>query len=467
MRFAHCSVQRLAAAFSFFQSKKLTAAAAVVDAGNIFFSSTRAEADDEDIIKETMDAAARTTIPIGNDRSSIPVVADAGLFSAQATSKSRNEPLPYLAPPSQNATDTGILFSSHGAAARTGAGTTDKETVRNANTTSSVVPLRLPGFSSMMLSQQDEPACGTKGFVDCFNGRSVYYYSRTRTWYYDGYVTCKEACGGACCNSNYDPSSPTFQACDRFTGRVCKDGSCSGEYACYLAKIQLVANSCIGSGACCEKYGYEGQVTGSIINSCRGIGACQTIASRFQDGGEVRNVIDSCVGDIACVGLGMFGSVQGNIKNSCNGYGACFALGFNGTIRGNVENSCNNGTYTCAFMANGGSGGEADVVLNSCNAEGACRFAGSVTCLEFGDQYNCIGGYDGGGIFTPMINCCNEEKYACYSTREDNLPQQCRSSTLMVRAAVNFPHFLPCLSDNQEQISTSSPMNHDDAVVVI
>ncbi len=440
-------------AFSCQTKKLIVVTAAVVNASNNLFTlSAHAKTDDGEI--NNMD----TAIPVGSSVSITPprptsspsqLAADAGiLFSAQARSSdedkdrkkdrttrlSRKVPLTYNAPPSQHAADTGILFSSNGAVAHTSAGA-DKDTVRTSSARTSNGGKFFSSSTSMMPFQQpEETACGTKGFVDCFNGRSIYYYSRTRTWYYDGYITCKEACNGACCISTYDPSSPTIQACEGFTGRVCKDGSCSGAYACYLAKIQLVVNSCIGGGACCEKDGYEALVSGSIINSCRGIGACQTIASRFQDGGEVSNVIDSCVGTAACVGLGMFGSVHGNVTNSCNGYGACFALGFNGTIRGNIENSCNNDTYTCAFMANGGSGGEVGPVINSCNAEGACRFAGSVTCLEFGNQYNCIGGYDGGGILTPMISCCNE-KYACYSTMEATLPQQCRSP-LTVRQSI-------------------------------
>lgn len=436
-----------------FQAKSLVADEDILitqagdDVRNPVFSAhaTRSTNDGEktDTTRMIPSSSGIASLPSKDSSSSSQLAADAGiLFSAHARSsvedgedtvtttyprRSRSAPpLPYNAPLYQHAAaDAGILFSLHSRM--------DENTENSMQTASARSLARLLPKARIMLSQQQSTACGENGYVDCFNGRSIYYYARTRSWYYDGYVTCREACNGACCISNTTtpPLNYMYQACDLFTGRVCKDGSCNGEFACYRANIQLVANSCIGNGACCEQFGYEGGVSGSIINSCRGFNTCQLIGSRAQDGGQVRNIINSCLGQMACVRLGMFGSFQGDVINSCTGYQACFSLGYNGTINGAVANSCNH-DFACEKLADGG--GEVANVASSCNAEWACRGAGSIYCNNTAN-FTCLE-YDGGGIKTNMNNCCNEMvTNVCYFMREETLPQQCRSS-LMVRSRV-------------------------------
>ncbi|EJK67374.1 hypothetical protein THAOC_11602 [Thalassiosira oceanica] len=89
------------------------------------------------------------------------------------------------------------------------------------------------------------------GFVDCDGGLV------------EG-VTCEEACGGDCCVGS--------GACDYFTGRVAKDGSCDGDHACIKAEIgEVSGQSCVGGSSC------KDVLAQSITDS-------------------------SCIGEIACLG---------------------------------------------------------------------------------------------------------------------------------------------------------------------
>ena len=59
--------------------------------------------------------------------------------------------------------------------------------------------------------------------------------------------TCHDECAGGCCT--FDDGGSLFDACDGFTGKVCRDGSCNGEQACDGATIKSVVNSCRGKNA--------------------------------------------------------------------------------------------------------------------------------------------------------------------------------------------------------------------------
>lgn len=355
--------------------------------------------------------------------------ADAGnLFSSHVSTKGKEtdeiktRSIPPLlpratAPTSYQMTDTGVLFSSeNNESTSTPEGKINIEE-EPALTPSSVVTLLPPTSMAMMMSSSSEQVMMCEhGYVDCWDGWTDWVYQGNGVW--ESSTTCRDACNGACCVSN-EAYSPGYRACDHFTGKVCKDGSCSGYFACYLVDIPLVVNSCIGYGACCEKFGYEGKVSNSVINSCQGNFACQLIGGRFKEdgGGAVDNVIDSCIGDGACTGLGLFGSFSGDVINSCKGYNACFDLGYNGTIQG-LSHSCNN-DYACVLMADDGSVNNVD---RSCNANGACQAAGSMFCVESDENHGCLM-YDGGGIDS-LIDCCNAND-ACQDITEANLAELC------------------------------------------
>lgn len=163
--------------------------------------------------------------------------------------------------------------------------------------------------------------CGVDGHVDCDHGL-------VRDG--DG-TTCEVACDGKCCGGP--------DACDDFTGIVCKDGSCSSTSgACQSANIPLVMNSCKDGYQVCLEAGNLGTV-GSIVNSCVGEAACMFLGRS----GEVGSVTDSCIGKSACDTAGYDGGYVGDIFGSCNFGYSCTQLGSVGEV-GNVMNSCNGQT---------------------------------------------------------------------------------------------------------------------------
>ena len=329
---------------------------------------------------------------------------DAGnLFSSHASTTEgktnnietrRNAPLlPSANPTSFQVTDVGVLLFPNKESASASEG-------KDMDKVESPIPGSIALLSSPSMSLSQQATC-TEGYVDCYKGK--YIYEENGYWYYDG-TTCRDACGGLCCNSS------ETGACDLFTGKVCKDGSCSGEFACYFANIPRVVNSCIGDGACrCEWYEFKEQckVSDSVINSCQGEYACKLIGGDVQEdgGGAVNNVINSCNGEGACTGLGLFGSFCGDVISSCHGYNACFVLGYNGTMSG-LSNSCNE-DFACVLMARDGSVGN---VADACNAKGACYAAGSGYCTEYVADHICLKFYEGG--IDDLFDCCNEH-YAC------------------------------------------------------
>ena len=114
--------------------------------------------------------------------------------------------------------DVGILVSTSSSPSTALAGTTPG----NVST----------GTSTTRLLQQQQ--CSTT-FVDCVKGNV-----RGTT------ITCKAACQGTCCVGGLNWQQVYFEACDFFTGQVCKDGkSCTGASACSGAYIPTVVNRCM------------------------------------------------------------------------------------------------------------------------------------------------------------------------------------------------------------------------------
>lgn len=150
-------------------------------------------------------------------------------------------------------------------------------------------------------------------------------------------TTCAAACGPSCCVGAH--------ACTSFTGKLCKDGSCNGAFACTYASIPSVVMSCKGDYACYNT-GYYGAV-GNISMSCNGIDACCYLGTY----GAAGRVQDSCNAHQACESVAYKGSI-GHLTSSCkNGNNACQKAGSptngTGTIPYNLLNCCNDGDSIC------------------------------------------------------------------------------------------------------------------------
>lgn len=91
------------------------------------------------------------------------------------------------------------------------------------------------------------------------------------------------------------------------TCEVCKDGSCSDNYACYEAIIDYVVGpSCTGEYSC-----YEANID-SVDSSCTEEDSC------FR--ARIGSVDSSCKESVSCSGA-LFSGVD--LINSCNGGGSC------------------------------------------------------------------------------------------------------------------------------------------------
>lgn len=196
--------------------------------------------------------------------------------------------------------------------------------------------------AAVMTISASAPTCA-EGFLQCFDGKV-----RGTS------IPCTTSCAGKCCVGT--------DACSRFTGNVCKDGSCSGTKACWYANIPYVVKSCKAIRAC-NSAGFEGTV-GVIVNSCN-----------FEN---------------SCAYAGEEGGKAGDIQNSCAAKKACY----------------------CAGTQTSGGIGE---INTSCNAYKACYKAGA--------------GYTTAGIITSdLVNCCNTES-VCKNAKESTLPVQCPCPT--------------------------------------
>ena len=216
--------------------------------------------------------------------------------------------------------------------------------------------------------------------------------------------TCFDECGGSgglCCQGN--------RACEGFTGRVCKDGSCTGDFACKDAYIPEVINSCkpLGSEVAGESHScFEAamQRPFKMIDSCRGFSACSNMGSRFLDEG-VGSLTNSCHnvgvgggsagnGNGVCSDLGRRGSV-GDVTSSCYGGRTCSGLGYGGTV-GPITNSCGS-------QVNGKS---VDLI-----DENSHSVMGFQNCLSVGTAYS--------QSISEITNCCVDEPEQCAGATSD------------------------------------------------
>eukprot|EP00581_Thalassiosira_minuscula_P028023 CAMPEP_0183753568 /NCGR_PEP_ID=MMETSP0739-20130205/3024_1 /TAXON_ID=385413 /ORGANISM="Thalassiosira miniscula, Strain CCMP1093" /LENGTH=623 /DNA_ID=CAMNT_0025990075 /DNA_START=110 /DNA_END=1981 /DNA_ORIENTATION=- len=222
-------------------------------------------------------------------------------------------------------------------------------------------------------------------YVECIDGKTA------------DDISCEEACAGECCVGQ--------DACSDFTGRICRDGSCTGYRACANSDIGRVVNSCHGRRVC------EIAAIDTVIDSCVDYMACQySIMGYVKNSclnetcaeGEVcdvscfytvlDSVVDSCHGYQACILMGGGIAYVGNVRNSCRGELSCSAAFILGATAGNIYDSCH-GEWACTTMSS--HGGTVGNMYNSCidteswghTCVGAAMYIGSI-----GDMTNaCIG----------------------------------------------------------------------------
>ena len=220
-------------------------------------------------------------------------------------------------------------------------------------------------------------------FVTCKNGLDTSDPTGGTSCYY----SCVGTTGAPLCCAYDDGTGTYFDACSGFTGKVCKDGkSCNGKEACQDATIKFVVNSCIGDYACL-KAGFNGGSIGNVYDSCEGQEACDELGT-FN--GKVGNIINSCKKSSACQHAATNGGIIESITNSCNGMGACVNTGDNNGRVGNVLNSCND-VSACFGAASGN--GLIGSISDSCNeGSGACRVLGSAYGI-IGNVLNSCKGY--------------------------------------------------------------------------
>ena len=266
-----------------------------------------------------------------------------------------------------------------------------------------------------------------EGYVLCYNGDEV-----DSSGYATG-KTCKDACGTECCVGEYtDPNTgETYNACDGFSGQVCKDGSCNGELACYNAFILSVIDGCKGNGACnFAAYGSPYYIE-KIHGSCNGFRACDVAADY---GGAIFEIVDSCQGDYACNYLANGeGSYVRKVQDSCINYLSCYSAAVNGGSIDEIVNSCD-GEYACAYAALGRynvtigyyGGGSISKIENSCYQLKSCMYAAEL----------------GGSIGDISFSC--DGIYSCYAltynygTVGGNIYDSCQQGASCVNAAAGY-----------------------------
>jgi len=165
--------------------------------------------------------------------------------------------------------------------------------------TPSVTPSVTP---SLMPSNQPSESQCPQGFVT----------------YVDGVVAEGEGCGDNCCIGGSFFGN-TFEACEGFTGRVCRDGSCNGINSCRDAEVDTVSgSSCSGTGACRSARSVE-----ISDQSCQGQAACRSLGNRDDaDGFKVTLITGgSCSGEDSCRNA----IVESVLEGSCVGENSCKA----------------------------------------------------------------------------------------------------------------------------------------------
>ena len=251
-----------------------------------------------------------------------------------------------------------------------------------------------------------------------------------------------------------------MNACIRFTGKVCRDGSCSGgNNACNKANVGEIINGCQGKMSC-SMVGWirytsdnpnEANPVPRIHNSCRSSDtACASMATgsgrgyTAKPGNEVGNIINSCNGNsdpdatdhldptygtAQCANMGERWGTIGDVVNSCTGDQACALVSREGTEAypstvGNILGSCH-GFFPCSeLVRNGAVVGD---IVDSCNSRYACELLfykkgfkdgqdnpgtmGDIVRSGKGNHAMIFLGYDG-GIIGDMYDSCNGS-YAC------------------------------------------------------
>ena len=251
------------------------------------------------------------------------------------------------------------------------------------------------GIGILFSKTEKKPSCPEDDMVKCVNG----------TLAEDGTTSCADVCGKGCCVGK--------QACDYFTGAVCKDGvSCRGDYACYAASINSIIRACNGMAACAYAAGNDGAIT-KIEDSCYGEDACEGAAAVNGSIGEIK---DSCFGENACFfAASNYGDI-GDIKDSCFRESACEKAASKYGSIGEIQDSCY-GDNAC-YKASSGFGNITSI-SHACNAVGACYKA------AYYESQGRPPNPDNGTTIAPGIqNCCNEELF-CAEVTADTLPATC------------------------------------------
>ena len=228
---------------------------------------------------------------------------------------------------------------------------------------------RIPGLDTQISSAVE--TC-TAGFVYCEDGEEVNPTTGSLTG-----KSCHEAC-----QNPTDPSSQdcciSSGDCFRFTGKVCRDGSCDGGGACQSANIpEGVIDSCRGRLACWLLGGESSAgmgAVGRVESSCHGERSCYAINFKYRPvPGKMGHLLKSCHGKSSCEGLGSYLDLPnsdpavGDVIFSCHGESSCVGVGVDGTV-GNIFHSCHD-YASCAVMAYGGKVGD---LAYSCRARQAC-----------------------------------------------------------------------------------------------
>ena len=284
----------------------------------------------------------------------------------------------------------------------------------------------------------------------------------------DNSVSCESACDGKCCVGVYEYEGETYQACDGFTGKVCKDSiSCVGIYSCYYATVDSVANGCYGDFACDGAAAFGGSI-GNITSSCHGKSACKLAASfggsiegikescldgedscanaaagyindDFEsDGGSIGMIESSCIGDSSCYKLAYYDGNVGDVSMSCEGENACGYAAMRGGIIGGIEESCLDDSsclytaagycyynyityaYECESLEDSNVGGNIGMLKSSCvegesvcdNLAGNSGTIGDVveSCDGF---FSCSGAASYGGRIESITNSSCSGSNAC------------------------------------------------------
>ena len=171
-------------------------------------------------------------------------------------------------------------------------------------------------------------------------------------------------CGSGCCIGE--------EACEGFTGSVCKDGSCNGTSSCASANVEYIGGyrtgltsnrpSCVGYLACAQAKGRDGRRGQAIEGgSCTQYEPYEDLPgpSGFWDYGlmciyaEVDIIQnESCQGPLSCQ------STQGTIiSDSCRGFASCGGTG-NFDKFDVIQQSCNDICACQIEMSAGVSGGD-------------------------------------------------------------------------------------------------------------